>query len=153
MRSWSLSSFPALLGGRQLSPGTEGGISTVWLLQRTLWHHSPAGSALSSWPGQREESPAGLEGTGDKSVQARRGGSALCWGSDVLVPLWTAGVRQVRPVPGAQDCNHPIGHQQSDLRVLAKKTCPSHMRQKTQAASGCQPHSRDGNLPVQPRGT
>lgn len=52
---------------------------------------------------------------------------ALCQRLDMLVLFCSAGVRQVRSVPGAQACNHPFGQQQQDLPVLAKKTYTSCM--------------------------
>lgn len=96
----------------------------MWLLQRTLWHHSPAGSALLSQHGHKEDSPAGLEAIADKSVQARRRGSALCWGPDILILLWSAAVRQVRPVPGTQDCD-PISTSNQICESLPRKPVPA----------------------------
>lgn len=60
----------------------------------------------SSWPGHREEYPARLETAGDKSGQVERRGPALCQVLDMFTLFWSTGVRQVRPLPGAQASNH-----------------------------------------------
>lgn len=60
----------------------------------------------TSWPGHRDEYPARLETAGDKSGQVGRRGPALCQGLDILTLFCSTGVRQVRPLPGAQASNH-----------------------------------------------
>lgn len=89
-------------------------------------------ASLLAWAQRGVSSWAGGYKSGDKPVQVKRRGPALCQGPAVLVLLWSTGVRQVRPVPGALDCNHPSGQQQPDLGALAKETSPSPMRYRRQ---------------------